>query len=383
MDRYERPDAQGQPRHHAAGRCSQYGYPSLAQRRRVELQRDLGVRGIAGGCKGAVGGHRRRQRAILAGRRKDLGGVEQAHRRRHGRQLRRSHCGLRRVAWYRVRHVRPTPFGRLRALHLSHHRLWPHVESDDERTRDRRTGAQYHRIPRKAERAVRRHRALAVRHDRQRRRLDADRSEPSHDALRRLDRPCADEGSRDGHARTQYLDSGRRVTVRRVDAGGGCGIGTPVPRSSGHDHQLLGGRVHRGARHLRCREPSRGRGVQLPPGQRAAGSEVHGDECLRPRRARADGSEYQGCAAPRELGSALDTLSSRRLWRWRWSRHGPSCVAGAGAQHRRAWILRVARQVYGHDGRGRREDLTDIRGARGPDHDGDRSGSQGARVVPA
>ena len=83
----------------------------------------------------------------------------------------------------------------------------------------RRVRAQPGRVSGTAERALRRHRARALRHARQRRALVTARGQPADDALRRHPRPSADEGSGARHARPRHLDPRRRVADCGVDAG--------------------------------------------------------------------------------------------------------------------------------------------------------------------
>ena len=71
--------------------------------------------------------------------------------------------------------------------------------------------------PGQAERALRRHRARAVRDARQRRALDEARREPADDALRRHRHPSAHEGPRPRHARPRA--SGFSTTPRRSPSG--------------------------------------------------------------------------------------------------------------------------------------------------------------------
>ena len=107
-------------------------HQAVAQRRR-RREPDLELRRVAGRREGALGRHRRRQRAAHDGRRAHLDRAEQEHPRRAGRRVRRQDRRVGGVARHRLRDVRRASRRRLRALHRAHHRLRQDVEDGHRR----------------------------------------------------------------------------------------------------------------------------------------------------------------------------------------------------------------------------------------------------------
>ena len=262
------PDPAARPRRARDHGGSRRRHRAVAQRRHLVVRRDRHHRRVAARPGGALGGHRRRQRAGLAGRRPQLERGLGRRPRPPRRRLRQPRPRVRRGARHRIRHLRRAPRRRLRPLRVPRRGVRRALDAPARRSpvrfdqRDRRP-------PRQPGGALHRHRAPRLRQHRPGRIVGA-LPQPAHHRLRRHGRPPAREGPGAGHARPLHHRRRRRGPAGRLRRRRGR-RGSALRAALRHDHELLEGHLVPRPGRVHGREPRRRHGRHLPSRPRLRG----------------------------------------------------------------------------------------------------------------